>query len=227
MTSQAHFVQPPRVAVWLVKLFTPAERAESVLGDLLEEFSLLASESGVVFARGWYWRQALKTIAHLAGAGFRAAPWSTAAAVVAGLLLTRFGFGLYGQAFEAVLERFRVYEYISELGSQQPSINVAADYMFWINTGKLIGRVLLAALIGGIVALAAKGREMTVTGTLGLFMIVSGITLSLIMVARTGDFAFLFLWALPSVFAHSIPIVVGGAIIRACRSAAATRPAAM
>jgi hypothetical protein len=53
MTFQAEFVQPPRIAVWLVNLFTPAEEAESILGDLLEEFSHLASKSGVAFARSW------------------------------------------------------------------------------------------------------------------------------------------------------------------------------
>jgi hypothetical protein len=51
MTSQADFLQPPRIAVWLVNLFTPAEQAESIPGDLLEEYSRLASKSGVAFAR--------------------------------------------------------------------------------------------------------------------------------------------------------------------------------
>ena len=37
MTSHADFVQPPRIASWLVNLFTPAEEAESILGDLLED----------------------------------------------------------------------------------------------------------------------------------------------------------------------------------------------
>ena len=53
MTSEPNFVQPPRIAVWLVNLFTPAEEAESILGDLLEEYSHLESKSGVTFARSW------------------------------------------------------------------------------------------------------------------------------------------------------------------------------
>ncbi len=61
--SQASFVQPPRIAVWLVDLFTPDKQAESIPGDLLEEFSDLASKSGVAFARRWYWRHSVKTIA--------------------------------------------------------------------------------------------------------------------------------------------------------------------
>jgi hypothetical protein len=51
MTSQSQFVQPPRFAVWLLTLFALDDEAESILGDLLEEFSLLASKLGVPFAR--------------------------------------------------------------------------------------------------------------------------------------------------------------------------------
>jgi hypothetical protein len=51
MTSQPHFVQPPRIAVWLISLFALAAEAESILGDLLEEFSVLASKSGMPSAR--------------------------------------------------------------------------------------------------------------------------------------------------------------------------------
>lgn len=128
---------------------------------------------------------------------------------------------LYGEAMESVLDRY-VYEYLSDLGSRHPSRNVATEYMFWMTRGWLVGRVLVATLIGTIVALAAKGREMTVALT--LFMIVLGIVLSLVGVATNGDYEFLFLWALPTVLADAIPIVVGGAIVRTLRSAATTRP---
>lgn len=60
MTSQADFIRPPRIAAWLVKLFASAEE-ESILGDLIEEYSDLALKSGLAFARHWYWRQAVKT----------------------------------------------------------------------------------------------------------------------------------------------------------------------
>ena len=49
---QASFVRPPRMAVWLVDLFTPNKQSESIPGDLLEEFSELASKSGVASAAG-------------------------------------------------------------------------------------------------------------------------------------------------------------------------------
>ena len=89
MTSAADFVQPPRVATWLVNLFTSSEE-ESITGDLQEEFSQLAKKSGLAFARRWYWRQTLKTIAHLFGSAFRVAQWSTTAVVVGGFFLLPF-----------------------------------------------------------------------------------------------------------------------------------------
>jgi hypothetical protein len=224
---QPDWPRPPSLAAWLLTRFAPAQHAESILGDLLEEFSPLASTSGLAFARSWYWRQTLKTIAHLARAGFRAAPWSTAAAVAAGALLIRCGLMAYGHAMEAVLDRYRVYEYVSDLGRRQPSLNVAAAYMFWITRGTLIGRVLVEALAGGIVAVASRGRELTVAIALALFLGALGVAGCLLMAATTGDYEFLFLWALPSVFADSMAIVVGGAIVRTLRaraSAATTRP---
>ena len=66
MTSQSQWIQPPRFAVWLLTLFALDDQAESILGDLLEEFTLLESKSGVSFARRWYWRQTLKTVLQLA-----------------------------------------------------------------------------------------------------------------------------------------------------------------
>jgi hypothetical protein len=63
--------EPPRVAVWLIELFTPYEQAESLPGDLLEEFSDVASKSDAAYARRWYWRQTEPTISHLVRSGFR------------------------------------------------------------------------------------------------------------------------------------------------------------
>ena len=38
MTSQPQIVQPPRIAVRLVNLFSSDEEAETIEGDLLEEY---------------------------------------------------------------------------------------------------------------------------------------------------------------------------------------------
>src|SRR5258708_32959216 len=75
------FVQPPRVAAWLVGLFTPSEQTESLSGDLLEEFSELVLKSGIASARHWYWRQSAKAILNRLGTGFWGAPWLIASIV--------------------------------------------------------------------------------------------------------------------------------------------------
>ena len=142
MTSQAYFVQPPRMATWLLNLFTPAEEGQSILGDLLEEFSYLASKLGVAFARRWYWRQAVKTIAHLAGTGFRVAPWSTTAVVGGGFLLLRFVSGLPERAIFAVLERYQVFDHHFDA------------YVFFATYGIATGHVMASMFVGCVVALA-------------------------------------------------------------------------
>jgi hypothetical protein len=71
-------VQPPTIAVRLIDLFVPETQNESVKGDLLEEFSDIATNFGEVAARSWYWKHSMKTIAHLM---FRT-PWVIATALL-------------------------------------------------------------------------------------------------------------------------------------------------
>ncbi len=208
MTSQPLSVQPPRLAFWLVNLFTIPDDAEAIMGDLLEEFSYLACKSGVAFARRWFWRQAVKTIAHLIYTAYRIAPWSTAAAVVGGFLLPRFVIGFLGfpeRAIFAVLEKYQV---------PDRHFNI---YVFFATTGIDIGFLIVFLFVGCVVALAAKGREMA-----------AAITLSLIFAAMTG--AALFEWVagghtsllwslLPWDFADWFAILIGAAIVRSSRSA--------
>ncbi len=208
MTSQADLVQPPRIATRLVNLFTTSEEGESILGDLLEEFSQLASTSGVVVARRWYWRQTVKTIAHLFVTGFRVTPWLTVAAVVGGFLLLRFVSGLPERGIEAVMDRYHVYEHHFN------------PYMFWMTDGIAIGHVVVSMFVGCIVALVAKGREMVGTMTLGL-VLCAMTGAALVWVARAHDSI---LWMLPWYFADWFAIVIGGAIVRTCRSAAKHLP---
>jgi hypothetical protein len=208
MMSQTDFVQRPSIAVWLVHLFTSAEKGESILGDLIEECSHLASKSGVAVARRWYWRQTVKTVAHLAATGFRAAPWSTTAVVVVGFLLLRFVSGLPERAIFAVLERYRVFDYHFH------------TYVFFATDGIAIGSVITSILGGCTVALAAKGREMVATMMLSLALgVLAGVAIWVVLAWGRP----LFLWTLPWQFADWIAIVVGGAIVRTRRLAATTR----
>ena len=205
MTSQANFVQPPRIADWLVSLFAAGEEAESLSGDMLEEFSDLASKSGIAFARSWYWRQTRKTLAHLVGNAFRVAPWLTAATVIGGLLLNRLVSGLPERAIFAVLHRYQVFDHHFGV------------YLFFATDGNAIGHVIASMFVGCVVALAAKGREMVATMTLGLVLCLMTGAAVLVWVA-TGQA--LNLWMLPWYAADWFATVIGGAMVRMRRSAA-------
>jgi hypothetical protein len=211
MTSQPDLVLPPHFAAWLVNLFTPAEEAESILGDLLEEYSHLASKSGVAFARSWYWRQTVKTIAHLIGNGFRVAPWSITAAVIGGFLLHRFVSGLPDRLLSAVTDRYLAYW-----------SNHFRAYMFWATDGMLIVRLIASMLVGCSVGLAAKGREMIATMSLSLVLgAMTGVAWWLLLASGRDPFL---PWMLPLCFADWFAIVIGGAIVRTRRSATTTLP---
>jgi hypothetical protein len=204
MTSQ---IRPPRLALWLVNLFAPAEEAESILGDLVEEYSQLASQSGAAVARRWYRRQAVNTIAYLSGNAFRAAPWSIAGVVFGGFLLQSFGNELPEKVIAAVADRHLAY--------CRTHFNA---YMFWMTDGILIGRVMVSMWVGCMVALVAKGREMVATITLGLvFCTLIGAAVIWVAMHRQMDVAWM-LWSC----ADPVAIVVGGAIVRTQRSAATT-----
>jgi hypothetical protein len=209
MTSQSRFVQPPRLAVWLLTLFALDKEAESILGDLLEEFTLLASKSGVPFACRWYWRQTLKTVFQFAGVGFRTAPGLTTAAVIGGFLLRKVVARLVEPAIFAVLERYQVYEHHF------------STYMFFASTGIDIGHLITFLFIGFVVAFAARGREMVATTILGLYWAALTVVTLPTTVTHLGYGIALsrVMWY----FSDSLAIVIAGAIVRTYRLGAAAR----
>jgi hypothetical protein len=209
MTSQTNFIPPPRIAAWLLNLFSPSEEAEVILGDLLEEYSHLTSGLGAAFAQRWYWRQTLKTIAHLVCASFRSAPLSTSAAVVGGFLLRRLVAGLPERAIFAVLERYQVFDHHYR------------TYVFFGSTGIDIAHLITFLFVGSVVAWGAKGREMAATMTLALIFGAMTVAAAVAILTRTGDAAFL--WRLTWSFADSFAIVVGGALVRMLRSNSSNR----
>lgn len=196
--------RPARVTAWLVELFASAEQADSILGDLHEEFSELASKSGVVFARRWYWRQGLKTISHLVAGAFRTAPWSLAGVVLFGFLLRGFSFNLPESLVVAILRTQRPY-----------SNHHVMAYMNFLTYGTLIARALTSATIGCMMAFFAKGRE--VVATLGLALLFSALVVNAwVHVARRGPTDLVWwLWS----FADPLGMVCGGLIVREIRSA--------
>jgi hypothetical protein len=206
MTSHPDLVPPPRIATWLVSLFVLPEE-ESILGDLLEEFCDLASKSGVMFARRWYWRQSLKTIAHLFGTGFCAAPWSTSAAVVGGFVLGGFVQGLPDKVLSAVTDKYLTYW------------SAHFQAYLWVLKAILIEHFVLSMSVGCIVALAAKGREMVATMTLSLVLFGLAVPAYFALVAEHWPIGQALWWMLFQ-SAGPFAIVIGGAIVRTRRSAA-------
>ena len=201
-STQPPGMQPPRVAVWLIGLFTSDQEAEAVPGDLLEEFSYLAARSGVVVARRWYRRQAAKTITYLAGAAFRSAPWTMAAAIVGGFLLHGFLSGLPDKFLSAVTDRYLMFW------------SAHFQAYTWVLDGVGIAHLMASLLVGCMVAWAAKGREMVATMALALvFCGMFAAALVWVATRRPIDVAWL-LWACSGPFA----IVMGGLIVRTRRS---------
>jgi hypothetical protein len=209
MTSQSHFVHPPRLAAWLLTLFALDDEAESILGDLLEEFTLLASKFGVPFARRWYWRQTLKTVYQLAVLGFRTAPWLTAAVVAGGFFLRRVLARLVEPPIFAVIEKYQIPEHHF------------STYVFLATTGIDIGHLITFLFIGFVVALVARGREMMATTALGLIfgaMVVVALPVEVMRFGHATPLSRL-MWY----FSDSLAIVIAGAIVRTHRLRAAAR----
>jgi hypothetical protein len=196
-------IQPPRVAAWLVGLFTSDQEAESIPGDLLEEFSCLVSKAGVAVARRWYWRQTARTIAHLAGAAFYSAPWLMAAAVVGGFWLHGFVSGLPDKALSLVTDRY-VWFWSRHFQAY-----------LWVLNGMAIAHLMASLLVGCMVALVAKGREMVATMMLALVFCAMSAA-AFLWVATHGPMYGVpwMLWSCAGPFA----IMVGGVIVRTRRS---------
>ncbi|HEY3838439.1 MAG TPA: permease prefix domain 2-containing transporter [Bryobacteraceae bacterium] len=145
---------PPRIASWLITLFVPPSDAEEIHGDLLEEFSGVASQAGGAAARRWYWRQTIKTITAVLFDSFRAAQWLFA--VVTIWFLSGYIQWGYRRMVVAFLARYHVYTYVD-------------PYAFWLFYEIAIGCLIIPMLLGSLLALMARKREMVAAFTLGLW----------------------------------------------------------
>jgi hypothetical protein len=218
--------QPPRFATWLVDMFTPYTQVEAVRGDLLEEFSEQALKEGARSARRWYWRQSVKTIAHLFAAAFRGAPWTMAGAILAGWLTDLGGWSadvqagfdslLYGAA-GVVLKRYPVYHYVNA-------------HLFWtIYNPFLIHKVIVAMLMGCVAGAIAKERETIAATSLsflwGILLTMRNLTMGylwwppppppgIIVMILHGTISY---FLLHHVLVISISIVMGGSVARTIR----------
>jgi hypothetical protein len=136
---------------------------------------------------------------------------STIAAVVGGFLLRRLVAGLPERAIFAVLEKYQVFDHHF------------SAYLFFASTGIDIGHIIVFLFVGCVLGLAAKGKEMAATMTLGLVFGAMAVAAAMAILTRTGDAALL--WRPTWYFADSLAIVVGGALVRMHRSNRAHLPA--
>jgi hypothetical protein len=214
MRSDTPGFQPPFIATWLIGLFSSGSQEDAISGDLLEEFSGLASKSGLAYARRWYWRQSIKTVGNLMSTGLRTAPWLIASTAIGGYLLLAFGSLLPESLIVGVLQ-LRWHHVIPYYTQREMNAHV-----FWLDTGILIGRLLVSLFIGCIVAAVAKAREMVAT----LMLSVSLLALSVV-----GWFNVARLWpehAVPFMFTELVNIIlipIGGVMVREVRRVARGR----
>jgi hypothetical protein len=211
MMGETTFVQPPRVPAWLVGLFISSEQTESLLGDLLEEFSELVSKSGIASACHWYWRQSAKTIVNMLGTGLRVAPWLIASSMVVGYLSLGVAYWSSERAVVAILYRYQVYAHVDA-------------HTFWLLYAILIERLLEPFFLGCILAAVAKGREMLITLPLSIY------------IAATSGAGLLHsrpYWSVPNfqimpllvtTLLTPLALIVGGVIVREIRSHRSLRP---
>lgn len=211
MSSNTPGFRPPFIANWLIGLFTSGWHADAIPGDLLEEFSEVASKSGLAYARRWYWRQSVKTVVDLMGAGFRTAPWLIAGTVIGGYLLLTFGLGysLPERLIVAVLDlrRHHVIPYYTQ--------HEMDAHVFWLNTGTLIGNLLVSLFVGCIVAVVAKAREMVATLTLSVLLFALNVVTWVSVVRHWPSLPIMFIN-----LAHIILIPIGGVMVRQVRHTA-------
>jgi hypothetical protein len=194
--------QPPRPAAWLLSLFTEGEEREQIAGDLQEEYLERVGQSSRA-ARGWYWRQVLKTLPHLAGSAFRTSPWRIGLAIILGFEFRRLLGPLPGRAMFAIIERTNVFE------------NHYGIYRFLASTAIDIGHLITYLLVGLLVGLIARRRELAPALVLGLIYAVMAAVASVWFVTRSHEFAYLL--RLSWYFSDSLAIVLGAVLVRTLR----------
>jgi len=160
MTSHNSPARPPRIASWVIGMFAYREQAEAIDGDLLEEFSEINVSKGASVARRWYWKQSLKTSAHLFWTAFRSAPGLIA--------VTTIGAFLFLWATQSLPVRL-VYSLL-ELHSDFFDAH-SYSWSFCVHYGAAIVGWIVAILLGCSIGLVAKGKEIVATATFGVFRI--------------------------------------------------------
>jgi hypothetical protein len=141
--------------------------------------------------------------------------------VLGGFLLLEFSTSNLQRAIVAVI-LFRSHHVTPYYDS-----NEVATHFFWLRIGVLIGSLLEALIIGCIVAVATKCREMVSTIALSFISVVMGAALFWMSVAMHNPVdPALFPATMVQQLSGSCMIVIGGVIVREIRSARSPRPPA-
>lgn len=174
--------QPPRAAVWLSRLFG----SDSLAGDLAEEFADLVPQRGLPAARRWYWRQTILSFPYLMG---RRSLGKVTVLVLAAFL-ARWMFSMWSTPW---VHR-----------TLDAALPLDDHYVFRLSLAMFTTRLLVNAMFGALLALAAKDREMPATillATLGFLLALPG--------------------GIPIAIAHtaifSAAIIIAGAAVRTYR----------
>jgi hypothetical protein len=112
MMPRPSMPEPPAAWRLLVSLMTQPGQAGPILGDLAEEFTAIARESGNRAARRWYRRQAAKTALELLASEFRSASWAIATVAFGSYMLLLGSVQLVELVTGLLLEKFPIYTYI-------------------------------------------------------------------------------------------------------------------
>jgi small-conductance mechanosensitive channel len=203
------------IASWLIGLFTSGAHEDAISGDLLEEFSDLASKSGLPYARRWYWRQSIKTVGNLMGTGLRTAPWLIASTVIGGYLMLQLalGFALPELLIDAVIE-LRWHHVVPYYTQREMDA-----YMFWFGTAVMIGYLLVPLFVGCIVATVAKAREIIATVTLSVFLFARTVVAWFNLARHRPELPQLPIMALVGI----LLVLIGGVMVREVRRVARGR----
>jgi|SRR5215469_3752019 len=225
MSRRVQIVQPPRIATRLVGLFITEEQTGEQ-EEILDEFSEMALRRGIGPARRWYWKQSAKTIAGHIAREFRTAPWLIVGAAFGGALLFYLGTGYLQEAILRLLDllNHHVMPYYDRAGADR--------HGFWIYYTVLIGSLFEALIVGCLVAVVAKRREMVAAMSLSFISLVVTVTDFWVSVAieehklRLGTLRavvdpVLFPHILIDQLGASLLMIIGGLIVRELRSAAA------
>jgi len=197
MRPESSGATPSCVAAWLVSLFALQNDAEPILGDLAEEFSAIESGSGTCAARRWYWRQSLRSAARLFWMAFRSAPWLIACTTLAGLLILWYSRNLPTRLVCAVIDRDSSFY-----------MNHFSIWQFTLNYGIPAVGMIVAVLVGCLIAIVASGREIVATATFGMFELVGApILMWALFVATQAFFGHHLMFSEPSSAAY-IPLTI-------------------